>query len=243
MNTYNEATYPIVEIFESVQGEGTHAGRWTTFIRLGGCNVGKPYKGQAIPHSDLFAIHTDHTVCTSAIGQQFMCDTNYKTKQLLKVEQILSRVNSPNVCITGGEPFIHNLVPLVFGLLESKHRISIETSGTKDMTNFFTGMNNEVGQVCQSIWITCSPKSGYYRPNSLLVDELKFVVVDKDSHLVIRQWMSNNGFGKDTVPVFIQPINEVDRLDNLSIQGAISILKNNPRWKLSLQMHKVLGME
>lgn len=98
-------TLPVVEIFDSIQGEGFNTGRNAVFIRLGKCNLSCPW-----------------------------CDTNYDVFKTMKISEILDRVNEitidKNVIITGGEPTIHsNLCSLVNGLKLNGFSVWIESNG------------------------------------------------------------------------------------------------------------------
>src|SRR5271155_1867576 len=110
-----EKLYPIAEIFTSPQGEGQYCGTMMTFIRLAGCSVGKPFpKDRYYREQDPLPIYTE--MCTLYDGRTFECDTDYRVKERLEVSQILDRIPAEvdHVCISGGEPFIHNLNPLVY---------------------------------------------------------------------------------------------------------------------------------
>lgn len=100
-------TYPIVETFHSIQGEGYWSGVNAFFIRLGGCDVYCPW-----------------------------CDQketwNAKKFPQLSVEKLLKKVviaNPSLVIITGGEPLLYNLEPLTQELQKSQKKVHLETSG------------------------------------------------------------------------------------------------------------------
>jgi organic radical activating enzyme len=152
--------YPVAETFASFQGEGAFAGTSMYFIRLAGCTVGKPFPKEMYQDRDLpldtpgnisgkaLPIYTEK--CTLYDGREFPCDTDYRVHERLSVVDILSRVpyNYDRVCITGGEPLMHNLESLVTALKITKF-VHIETSGTQPF------------QKCLSdnkIWVTLSPK-------------------------------------------------------------------------------------
>lgn len=102
----NVITLPVVEIFESIQGEGIHTGAPATFVRLAGCNLSCPF-----------------------------CDTDFKNFQPMSLESIESVVCSQKnklVVITGGEPLIHkcDLMTLVSLLMNNGFIIELETNGT-----------------------------------------------------------------------------------------------------------------
>jgi len=104
-------TYPIVEIFFSIQGEGHLRGFQQTFVRLAGCSVGCPE-----------------------------CDTDYGRRETLTAKQIADRAASitpkmidPWVWITGGEPADHDLRELLAALKAKRFSIAVATSGQKRM--------------------------------------------------------------------------------------------------------------
>jgi organic radical activating enzyme len=103
----NLATYPVVETFHSIQGEGAFTGSNAFFIRLGGCDVG----------------------C-------WFCDTKnswnaQRHPQMTEIELgAIAHLAQPEiVVITGGEPLMHNLSPLTEQLHHQGLRVHLETSG------------------------------------------------------------------------------------------------------------------
>lgn len=102
-------SYPVMEHFYTIQGEGRYAGTPAYFIRLGGCDVG--------------CVWCD-------VKDSWPVDTHPK----LSVEEIIDSVTKyPGelVVITGGEPAMHDLTELVTALKKSNKTIAIETSGTQ----------------------------------------------------------------------------------------------------------------
>jgi organic radical activating enzyme len=97
-------TYPVVEIFESVQGEGYNTGKEVVFLRLGGCNLACPW-----------------------------CDTDYRVFETLELEAAVSRVRAlapKALVLTGGEPFIQEgLEALLARFKELGYWIGVETKG------------------------------------------------------------------------------------------------------------------
>ena len=102
-----EKSYPIVEIFNSVQGEGYHTGTPSIFIRFGGCNL----------------------QCT-------WCDTDFSKWDKMTVSEImevLSKWDTKRVIFTGGEPAMQKLRPLSDELHSKGYNIAIETNGTIEL--------------------------------------------------------------------------------------------------------------
>mgnify|MGYP001277582146 CR=1 FL=1 len=100
-------TYPIVEIFHSVQGEGYHAGLPHVFVRFGNCNLRCSW-----------------------------CDTDFLTYNEMDVEDVVEQVLSYNcnrVIFTGGEPALQDLATIGSRLKDAGCSLSIETNGTVEV--------------------------------------------------------------------------------------------------------------
>lgn len=119
LNT-NAPKYPVCEIFDSIEGEGKRAGQMATFIRLSGCNLKCSY-----------------------------CDTMYahnaQGRYWRTAEQLLAEVEErpwDKVTLTGGEPLIHDVQPLLTLLSAAGYEVNVETNGSiglssrMDRTNF-----------------------------------------------------------------------------------------------------------
>ncbi len=99
--------YPLVEIFESLQGEGRNTGRPVVFVRFAGCNLACPW-----------------------------CDTCVETRFSLSLTDLLAEIaafKSKSVILTGGEPTIQSgLGELVAALKGAGYWVAVETNGTRD---------------------------------------------------------------------------------------------------------------
>jgi organic radical activating enzyme len=98
---------PIVEVFYSLQGEGSRSGEATVFVRTAGCNC-----------------------------DCWFCDTDFRVKEQLALDALVARVQSLGgtcrwACLTGGEPTIHALGPLCDALHAAGWKVQIETNGTR----------------------------------------------------------------------------------------------------------------
>jgi len=101
----SETIYKVLEIFDSVQGEGTMIGIPVTFVRLAGCNL----------HCDF--CDTQDTMNTFPVG-------------LMTAKQIAEKCNMALVVITGGEPCLHDLDDLIVELHSIEKLVCLETNGT-----------------------------------------------------------------------------------------------------------------
>src|SRR6266550_3760020 len=96
----DDITYPIAEIYNSLQGEGTWVGTPMLFVRLAGCPVGKyePPTAQQSLETDpgslhvLRASHPAHSICTAWNGTRFLCDTDYHVQARMRIDEILGEL-------------------------------------------------------------------------------------------------------------------------------------------------------
>ena len=113
--TTKTVTYPVVETFHSVQGEGYWTGVNAFFIRLGGCDVHCPW------------CDTKHSWNQSRHPRQ-------STKELAIA---VTSANPAIVVITGGEPLMHDLYPLTTALKTAQMQVHLETSGAHPVSGNF----------------------------------------------------------------------------------------------------------
>ena len=253
--------YPVSEIFTSPQGEGYYVGTLMTFIRLAGCSVGKPFPkeryrtpesiseggnlssmaysamAKEVREANLLPIYTEQ--CTTYDGRKFECDTDYRVKWRLEIPEIMELIPSYSkyVCITGGEPFIHNLTPLVHAILSIRRlRVHIETSGTKPMSSAFSNSDSMSVYCGKTAWITVSPKFDYLPEMIARANEIKLLV---DENFDEKNQLVQSLGGK---MVFLQPINNEHTLNMDNVNRCIELQKKFPTWRLSNQQHKTIGV-
>lgn len=222
-------TYPVAEIFTAPQGEGMHVGRLMTFVRLAGCTVGKPYS--PVDRTAL-GLNVYQERCTDWTGHEFPCDTNYKMAQRMTVAEIMAEVEKGGVrriCLTGGEPLMHDVSKLIYAASSVRYPIHIETSGTIDIARWITVLPS-------GVHIAVSPKADYLGQMLQKADELKVLVgADFDEIKFVGQ------FGAYLHKTFLQPINNENTLDKENIARCLAIQMKYPSVRLSIQMHKVIG--
>lgn len=245
-----DKVYPVSEIFTNFQGEGKYSGACMFFIRLSGCTVGKPYPkemyestetktvGPGLMTTNALPVYTEQ--CHTWDGRGFPCDTDYRVKERLNVKDIFSRMPTGvcHVCISGGEPLIHNLNPIVSYAQDKRDAmVHIETSGTIPIGRALPPIGDKDKNPWEEdIWVTVSPKLGLLPKMVQRADELK-LLIDKtfDESTLTKEILEHK-------LIYIQPVNNERsiRADNLKL--VLELQKQHPDWRLSLQMHKAAEM-
>ena len=151
------------------------------------------------------------------------------SNQLMAIEEIISAMEtySPGICvITGGEPAIYDLGPLTGALREAGWKTHIETSGAYPHSGSFD-------------WICLSPKKFKPPLGEWLkrADELKVIVYHKND----MDWAAKYAEAcRPDCRLYLQP--EWDR-EKLVLPLIIEYVKEDPRWRISLQIHKYIGVD
>ena len=207
--------YQIKEMYYTLQGEGARAGRPSVFCRFTGCNL---WSGREKDRSE--------AVCN-------FCDTDFvgvggpgggKFADSLALSSAIESLwpnEEPNkyVVFTGGEPGLQLDDEIVDQLHLKNFEVAVETNGTLELP-----LNID--------WLTVSPKAD----SSLKIhagNELKLVYPQVD--------VSPKSYeGLDFENFYLQPMDNVDKDKNT--QKTIQYCLENPKWKLSLQTHKYMGI-
>lgn len=206
--------YTVKEIFFTLQGEGAHTGRAAVFCRFSGCNL---WTGREADRAS--------AVCA-------FCDTDFvgigsDGGRFLRASDLAAAIQSrwPDdggerfVVCTGGEPLLQLDPPLVDALHACGFVVAVETNGTRTAP---PGLD----------WICVSPKAG--APLLLTAgDELKLVYPqpgaepERYQDLAFAHW-------------YLQPMDGLAR--DANTRAAIDYCRRHPRWRLSVQTHKTLGL-
>lgn len=203
--------YKIAELFYSIKGEGYWTGTPMAFIRLSGCNLNCKF------------CDTDHS-------------NNLQLDELEIVERILSWPTR-RVVITGGEPLIHDLVPLLELLKTYRYKIHLETNGTikRNLYELFD-------------WVAVCPKSlnvveELYRFNDV-INEIKILYGSKDWEdmaNLTKLIASNKLIMPLAQPLEFRKEGRDEGLIALNIQKAIIYVLENPEFNFCPQLHKLCG--
>jgi len=224
-----EVTLPIAETFHSVQGEGEWVGTPMHFIRLAGCPVGRPAKAVKMDSPlPLLPTGAPAMVCSSWDGRQFWCDTDYNRHDVQSLAQLIEQTYERHICLTGGEPLVHQrYIPALCELARSKDiRIHIESSGTIKLDM----------KLYRRFWLTIAPKIACLDEVVKEADEVKLLVDEHFRADRLTKSMLNHP------NVFLCPINDIDTVRKENVQLCLELLQQFPQWRLSCQVHKFLGL-
>lgn len=209
-------TYSIKEIFYTLQGEGAHAGRPAVFCRFAGCNL---WTGRESDRAGAVCQFCD----TDFVGTDGERGGKFATPDALAdvIDGLWPATHAPSkyVVFTGGEPLLQLDTALIDAMHARGFTIAIETNGTLPVPE---GVD----------WICVSPKMG----SKLVVgkgNEIKVVIPQKDQDLAAYEGLDFENF-------FVQPMDGPLAAFNTTL--AIETCKRNPKWKLSLQTHKLLNI-
>ncbi|RUT24591.1 7-carboxy-7-deazaguanine synthase [Asaia sp. W19] len=211
-------SYAVKEIFATLQGEGAHAGRASVFCRFAGCNLWSGREEDRHRAACQFC-DTDF-VGTDGIGGGRFADAAALTARLLACwKEQAGEAAGRYVVFTGGEPLLQIDPPLITAMHEAGFEIAIESNGTIAVPE---GID----------WICVSPK-----PQSRLIQcrgqELKLVYPQEAlPPALFESW--------DFDHFWLQPMDGPDRIANT--EKAVAYCLSHPRWRLSLQTHKLIGI-
>ncbi|MFI8775103.1 7-carboxy-7-deazaguanine synthase [Gordonia sp. NPDC062954] len=208
-------TYKVKEIFYTLQGEGTHAGRPAIFCRFSSCNL---WTGREKDRHRAICQFCD----TDFVGTDGPGGGKFATAVDLAVavsSKWISDTGDRMVVCTGGEPLLQLDEELVDALHAQGFYVAVETNGTVPPP---PGID----------WLCVSPKK-----NAPLVvtggDELKLVYPQDD--------LSPAGFESlNFARLRLQPLDDPSIRENTA--AAVAYCLQNPQWQLSIQTHKLLGI-
>ena len=209
-------SYAVKEIFYTLQGEGAQAGRPAVFCRFAGCNL---WSGREADRTTAICqfCDTDFVGTDGAGGGKFATATAL-AEAIARCWPDL-RQGKPYVVCTGGEPLLQLDAALIEALHARSFEIAIETNGTQPAPE---GID----------WICVSPKAG---TEIVLTrgDELKLIYPQAGA-------APESFLGLNFQHFFLQPMDGAQR--EAHTQAAVAYCLAHPRWRLSLQTHKLLGI-
>lgn len=227
---HEDGSLLVNDLFLTIQGEGPDAGRPAVFLRLARCNL-----------------------------RCYFCDTEFETgswRNLHDISTAILRIARPSACnlvvITGGEPLLQNIVPLVRNLNVVGIQVSVETAGTvfaPDLEKAFQPDRSIGGNL-----IVCSPKTPILNRDLVpLIGAYKYLVgmdgFDERDGLPDRSTQMPGQSSRifrppadNSAAVYMQAIDTGDpasTADNQRLAASLAIQFNR---RLSVQIHKVVGL-
>jgi organic radical activating enzyme len=209
-------TYVINEVFYSLQGEGIRAGEPMVFVRFADCNLR----------------------CLKATAG-FDCDTDFASGEEMPAPAVVAMAEGvlaanrggvpanerPRILFTGGEPSLQLDQPLIDAFeVAGWRKFGIETNGTIDLSHIWAG----------DFHVCVSPKSAEHTLRQLVAREVKYVRghgqalpeprVKAEHYLLSPAAQADGSFRRE------------------DLAWVIDLVKANPKWRFSLQMHKLLGV-
>jgi 7-carboxy-7-deazaguanine synthase len=208
-------SYTINEIFYSIQGEGVRAGTANFFVRFTGCN---------------------QTCRVESHG--FDCDTEFVSGRKMTPDEISWECRRLNekcrwIILTGGEPALQVDRPLIAYLHSVGFKLAIETNGSVNLPKHNDKITKPDATNEMIDWVTVSPKVAEHAVRQLFAHELKYV----RGH--------GQGIPRPTCQSphkLISPAFNGNQIDPDTLSWCIQLIKENPDWRLSLQLHKFIGV-
>jgi len=208
-------TYAVKEVFLTLQGEGMQSGARAVFLRFAGCNL---WSGREVDRAEAQCRFCDTDfVGTDGEGGGKFADPDALADAVARAWG--TDTDERLVVITGGEPMLQLDRSLIDALHARGFRIAVESNGTLPAA---PGID----------WLCISPKAG-----TAVVqrsgDELKLVWPQDGIDLPeLERW--------DFAHFLVQPMDCDDRAT--AMEAAIALAMERPRWRLSLQAHKLAGL-
>lgn len=211
------ARYTVKEMFYTLQGEGRWTGRPAVFCRFASCNL---WTGHERDRSRAVCQFCD----TDFVGTDGPGGGKFDSPERL-AEAVMSHWpsrsdgGSPMVVCTGGEPLLQLDVEAIAAFRAQGLYVAVETNGTRPAPD---GID----------WLCVSPKAN----SSLMLtagDEIKLVFPQQDNHPSDFEHLAFDSWR-------LQPLDDDDLAAN--VDAAAQFCLENPRWQLSLQTHKIIGI-
>ncbi len=206
-------TYAVKEIFLTLQGEGMQAGRRAVFLRFAGCNL---WSGREEDRAGAQCTFCD----TDFVGLDGENGGRYEAGALAdRVAALWGQGDRPLVVVTGGEPMLQLDAPLLAALHGRGFEVAMESNGT-------------LPAAAELDWICISPKAGT-QVVQRSGDELKLVWPQAGiAPNALLEW--------DFRHFIVQPKDGADA--QASLAAAVALVMAEPRWRLGVQMHKLVGL-
>ncbi len=213
-------TYSVKEIYFTLQGEGAHTGRPAVFLRFAGCNLWSGREQHRREAACRFC-DTEFVGTDGPGGGKFSTPAELAGAVAAKWPGDASQKDRYVVC-TGGEPLLQLDAAAIEALHDAGFEIGVESNGT-------------IAAPAGIDWLCISPK-GRAEVVQHYGDELKLVYPQQEAEAQPERF-ENLAFAH----FYLQPL--FDEHIEANTRAALDYCLQHPRWKLSVQMHKVIGIE
>jgi len=234
----DQKRYAVKSVWRTVQGEGAWAGRAAVFVRLTGCNMWTGYERDR-----------ERDAARTGAACPLWCDTDFTREgsARLSADDLVDEIQQAAqgaidfVVLTGGEPLLQADAALIRTLHDAHFEVACETNGTVALAERFS---TESGDLLPPDWVVCSPKL----PEPQLVlewcDELKLVVPDyrPENYPNLASQVREHSIGREKRRfLWLQPEDGPRRTHATRL--AVDLAHRDPHWRVSVQTHKVLGVD
>jgi 7-carboxy-7-deazaguanine synthase (Cx14CxxC type) len=213
-------TYSVREIYYTLQGEGAQTGRPAVFLRFAGCNL---WSGREQHRADAICRFCDtEFVGTDGPGGGKFDSPAALSEAVAGVWPVGEAGTQKYVVCTGGEPLLQLDAEAIDALHEAGFEVGVETNGTVAAPE---GID----------WLCVSPK-GRATVEQRSGNELKLVYpqLEEEAQPALFEELHFDNF-------FLQPLHD-EKID-ANTRAAIDYCLAHPRWRLSLQTHKIIGID
>ena len=226
-----EKRYRVRALWRTLQGEGFWAGRPAVFVRLVACNMWTGYDADRARDAE-----------RNGAACPLWCDTEFTQEGSVRLsagdlaDAVVETGAGVRFCVlTGGEPLLQADAALIRALHARGLSVAVETNGTVPLAQAFGD------EADWPDWIVCSPKLPVDRLKIEACDELKLVVPDyrPEAYAPLAARVRERSLAGPLL--WLQPEDgprfaEAARL-------AVALALEDPRWRVSVQGHKALGVD
>ena len=229
--------YALKSLWRTLQGEGAWAGRPAVFVRFVGCNMWTGYQSDR----DRDAAKGHH--CAAFCDTDFTKEGSVRLSADALADEALRVATGETgridlIVLTGGEPLLQADAAPVGALRQRGFEVAVETNGTVRLGDAF----GEAGDWPD--WIVCSPKLPASGTVIEAMDELKLVVpaYRPDAYAEVAERVRPHRVGsRERRYLWVQP-EDGPRLAE-SARLAVEVAQADPRWRVSVQTHKILDVD
>lgn len=230
----------VVEIFNSIDGEGKRAGELTTFIRLFGCNLRCSFCDTPYSYNQ----ETD--------------ELPYKEMSITEIIEECDKYNTDNITVTGGEPLIHlDIKYLLRALSEAGYNVNVETNGAVKIAQYFNS-DGTPAEGYENVWFTVdykSPSSGM--EEKMIMDNFdvskykyhnvvyKFVVGNEEdlnkAYTIITDKIIDKKQNDNGNIIYLSPIfGDIEPREIVEYMQKTDLFNSKTPIRVQLQLHKII---